>query len=82
MEEIDVGIEKWADLSQAKKNFGARLDEAKTTHPELMNYKVVAHIINFLFYAKNQKNDEPGEHRQIPDECSPSFFGLYVAYGN
>ena len=57
-EEIDVGIEKWADLSQAKKNFCARLDEAKTTHPELKNYKVVAHITNCLFLRHQVKNDE------------------------
>ena len=46
---MDVGIEKWTDLSHAKKNFGSRLDEAKTTHPELKNCEVVTHITNCLF---------------------------------
>ena len=53
-EQIDVGIEKWADLSYAIKNFGSRLDEAKTTHPEQNKYKVVAHITNCLFFSRNQ----------------------------
>ena len=46
--EIDVGIEKWADLSHAIKNFGSRLDEAKTTHPE-------------LFTLSSQKKMSPGD---------------------
>ena len=61
--EIDIGIEKWADLSHSIKNFGSRLDEAKTTHPELKNYKVVAHIANCLFYTIKSKKDEPGGYR-------------------
>ena len=60
-EEIDVGIEKWADLSHAIKNFGSRLDEAKTTHPELRNYKVVAHITNCLFSRHQEKKMSPGD---------------------
>ena len=60
-EEIDVGIEKWADQSHAIKNFGSRLDEAKTTHPELKNYMVLAHITNCHFFTpSSQKNMSPG----------------------
>ena len=59
-EEIDVGLEKWADLSHAINDFGSRLDEAKTTHPELKNYKVIAHITNCLFFTpSSQKKITP-----------------------
>ena len=59
-EEIDVGIEKSADLSHAIKNFGSRLDEAKTTHPELRSY-MVAHITNCRFHAIKKKKMSPGD---------------------
>ena len=41
-EEADADIDKWADLSHTKKNFGSKLDSAKTQHPELKNSKVTA----------------------------------------
>ena len=61
-EEIDVVREKSADLSHAIKVFGPRLDEAKTTHPELRNYKVVAPITNSFFSTpSSQKKMNPGD---------------------
>ena len=54
-EHINVGIEKWADLSHAIKNFDSRLDEAKTTHPKLKNYKLVAHITNCPFLTQSSQ---------------------------
>ena len=60
-EEIDVGIEKWTDLSHAIKNFGSRLDEAKTTHPELKNYRIVAHITDCPFLCHLVKQGKAGD---------------------
>ena len=59
---MDVGIERWADLSHAINNFGSRLDEGKTTHPELQNNKVIAHITKcLLFTASSQEKMSPGD---------------------
>ena len=77
-EEIDVGIEKWADLSYAIKNFGSRLDDAKTTHPELKNSKVVAHITNCLFYAIKSIQDEPGDIAR-PLKNIPRHFSVIMS---
>ena len=52
---MGVGIEKWADHSHAIKNFGSRPEETKITHPELNNYKAVAHITNCLFLRHQVK---------------------------
>ena len=81
-EEVDVGIEKWADLSYAKKNFGSRLDGAKTAHPELKNYKVVAHITKCFIYAIKSNKDEPADIARSLMNAPRHLFGHHDACGN
>ena len=82
LREVDVGIEKWADLSHAKKNFGSRLDGAKTTHPELKNYKVVAHITKCFIYAIKSNKDEPADIARSLMNAPRHLFGHHDACGN
>ena len=57
-EEVDVNIEKWADLSHTRKNFGSKLDSMKGTHKELKNVKTQAHLTQCFMYAiKTNKNN-------------------------
>ena len=57
-EEVDVNIEKWADLSHTRKNFGSKIGSMMGTHKELKNDKTQAQLTKCFMYAiKTNKNN-------------------------
>ena len=76
-EEVDAGIDKWADLSHTKKNFGSKLDSAKGTHSALKIAKVTAHITKCFMYSIKANKGDVDKVRSSLLNVTDHLFGCY-----
>ena len=72
---VDSGIDKWADLSHTKKNFGSKLDDVKASHKELRSAKVTSHITKCFMYCVKSHKNEPDILRCALKNVPSHFFG-------
>ena len=80
-EEVDVDVDKWADLSHTNKNFLSRLEEAKSTHKELKNAKVTAYLGKCFMYGIKKNVGNAAGIRQSLRNVPKHVFGEHGTCG-